>query len=47
MTTAAPKQMNIFERYLSLWVALCMAAGLIIGKLLPDAVRSLDSAAPA
>ena len=22
-----PKRMNLFERYLSLWVALCMAAG--------------------
>src|SRR5438046_2108217 len=42
MTTAAPKQMNIFERYLSLWVALCMAAGVILGKVLPDAVRALQ-----
>ncbi len=29
-----PKRMNVFERYLSLWVALCMAAGVILGKLL-------------
>jgi ACR3 family arsenite transporter len=36
------KRMNIFERYLSLWVALCMAAGLIIGKLLPSSVRGLE-----
>ena len=42
MTAATPKQMNIFERYLSLWVALCMAAGVILGKLLPDAVRALQ-----
>jgi ACR3 family arsenite transporter len=34
--------MNVFERYLSLWVALCMAAGVIIGKLLPASVRGLQ-----
>jgi ACR3 family arsenite transporter len=36
------KRMNVFERYLSLWVALCMAAGVILGKLLPASVRSLQ-----
>jgi len=34
--------MNVFERYLSIWVALCMAAGVILGRLLPDAVRTLQ-----
>lgn len=34
--------MNVFERYLSLWVALCMAAGLILGKLLPGSVHALQ-----
>jgi arsenite transporter len=34
-------QLAFFERYLSLWVALCMAAGLALGKLLPSAVESL------
>ena len=33
--------MNAFERYLSLWVALCMAAGVILGKLMPGATASL------
>jgi ACR3 family arsenite transporter len=42
MNAAAPKRMNVFERYLSLWVALCMAAGLILGKLLPGSVRALQ-----
>jgi len=28
--------MGIFERYLSLWVALCIAAGVIFGNWLPD-----------
>ena len=39
---AVPKRMNIFERYLSLWVALCMAAGVILGRLLPGAIRALQ-----
>jgi len=34
--------MNIFERYLSIWVVLCMAAGVILGKLLPDSVLALQ-----
>jgi ACR3 family arsenite transporter len=34
--------MNVFERYLSLWVALCMAVGVILGKLLPDSVHTLQ-----
>jgi arsenite transporter len=34
-------RLAFFERYLSLWVALCMAAGLAFGKLLPSAVEIL------
>jgi len=34
--------MNVFERYLSLWVALCMAAGVILGRLLPSSVHALQ-----
>ena len=36
------KRLNIFERYLSLWVALCMAAGILLGRLLPASVRALQ-----
>ncbi len=28
--------MGLFERYLSLWVALCISAGLILGHILPE-----------
>lgn len=34
--------MNRFERYLSLWVALCMGAGLLLGKAFPGAVLALQ-----
>jgi len=33
--------MTFFERYLSLWVALCMAAGVAVGKLAPAAVQAI------
>jgi arsenite transporter len=37
---AAPK-LAFFERYLSLWVALCMVAGIVLGKLIPSAVQAI------
>ena len=39
------KRLNLFERYLSLWVAACMVVGVLIGKLLPglvDAFRRME-----
>ncbi|MCC0179637.1 ACR3 family arsenite efflux transporter [Waterburya agarophytonicola K14] len=36
-------QLNIFEKYLSLWVALCIGGGIILGKLFPGIAQSLDS----
>lgn len=33
--------LGTFERYLSVWVALCMVAGMGLGKLLPGAVAGL------
>src|SRR5579871_2891288 len=33
--------LGTFERYLSVWVALCMAAGIGLGKLLPDAIAAV------
>jgi len=35
------KRLDFFERYLSLWVLLCMAIGISVGKLLPDLSRWL------
>ena len=31
--------MSIFERYLSIWVSLCILAGIGLGQLFPDLVR--------
>jgi ACR3 family arsenite transporter len=33
---AAKQAMNLFERYLTFWVALCIVAGITLGHLLPD-----------
>ncbi|MFZ1293065.1 MAG: arsenical-resistance protein, partial [Pseudomonadales bacterium] len=33
--------MGIFERYLSLWVGLCILAGVLFGNLLPDAFQQI------
>jgi ACR3 family arsenite transporter len=33
--------LGVFERYLSLWVVLCMALGIGLGKLLPAAVAAI------
>ena len=32
------KRLAFFERYLTLWVGLCMVIGVVLGKLLPGAV---------
>jgi ACR3 family arsenite transporter len=40
---ASEKQLNPFERYLTLWVGLCMLAGIVLGKLAPDLMGSVRS----
>jgi len=37
------KQMSFFDKYLTVWVAICMAVGVGLGKLIPDVVASLRS----
>lgn len=37
----APKAMSVFERYLSLWVGLCIAAGVVLGELIPGVFEAL------
>jgi ACR3 family arsenite transporter len=38
-----PKRLNFFERYLSLWVLICMGVGVAGGKLLPEATTAVSS----
>ena len=33
--------MSVFDRYLSLWVALCIVAGVLLGNLLPGVFRTI------
>jgi ACR3 family arsenite transporter len=40
-TVSGGKRLNVFERYLSLWVAVCMAAGVALGKYLPGLTEGL------
>jgi len=37
-----PKQMSFFDRYLSIWVAICIIVGIAIGKLLPGVPAVLE-----
>ncbi len=37
------KKLSIFEKYLTLWVLLCIGAGILLGKLLPKVALTLDS----
>jgi ACR3 family arsenite transporter len=40
--TKQPKGLGFFERYLTVWVLLCIAGGIALGKLAPGVARSLD-----
>ena len=37
--------MSVFERYLTLWVGLCILVGILLGKLAPEFARTLDGMA--
>ena len=39
------KMTNIFERYLTLWVGLCIIGGIILGKFMPGFAKTLDGLA--
>jgi arsenite transporter len=45
MSAAPSKRLNLFERYLTLWVGLCMVVGIFLGKFAPHlvgAIRNLE-----
>ncbi len=37
--------LNIFERYLTLWVGLCIAGGILLGRVAPGLAQTLDGMA--
>lgn len=44
---SADRKMSVFEKYLYIWVATCILAGIALGKAYPDMARSLDRMAVA
>jgi arsenite transporter len=40
--TATPKRLAFFERYLTIWVFVCMIVGVALGKLAPDFTSALS-----
>jgi ACR3 family arsenite transporter len=43
--TKEPKGLGFFERYLTVWVVLCIAVGIVLGKVAPGIARALDGMA--
>ncbi len=39
------RKLSIFEKYLTLWVGLCIITGVVLGKLAPSLARTLDDMA--
>lgn len=39
------KKLNVFEKYLTLWVILCIAGGIVLGKIAPGFAKYLDGLA--
>lgn len=44
MTAATKPTMSIFERYLTLWVALCIVVGIALGHVFPSVFRAIGQA---
>ncbi len=40
-TAAAPAPLTFFERYLTLWVFLCIVAGIVVGQLFPGPIQAI------
>lgn len=36
-------QLNVFERYLTLWVGLCIGVGILLGRIAPGIAVGLDN----
>ncbi|MCS6294791.1 MAG: ACR3 family arsenite efflux transporter [Nitrospira sp.] len=40
-TLPTEKQLSLFERYLTVWVGLCMVAGVVLGKSMPGVIQAM------
>ncbi|MBU1672276.1 MAG: ACR3 family arsenite efflux transporter [Actinobacteria bacterium] len=47
IATGEVRHLSIFDRYLSIWVALCIIVGTLIGYFIPSTARVLDKASTA
>ena len=45
MSEKTKKAMSMFERYLTVWVGLCIAGGILLGKVAPGLAKALDGMA--
>jgi ACR3 family arsenite transporter len=43
--TRQPRGLGFFERFLTVWVLLCIAGGILLGKIAPEIARTLDGMA--
>ena len=43
--TQQPGGLNVFEKYLTVWVILCIIGGIVLGKLAPGVAETLDGMA--
>jgi ACR3 family arsenite transporter len=43
LTDKKDAQLSFFEKYLTLWIAICIAAGLLVGRFLPQFGQFMDS----
>ncbi len=44
-TVKQPKGLSIFEKYLTVWVFLCIVGGIVLGKVAPGVAKALDGMA--
>ena len=42
LPSSEPKRLNVFERYLTVWVLVCMVVGVALGKLLTGRYRHIE-----
>lgn len=43
MKTVEKRKLSFFEKFLTLWVLLCIGAGIVLGKIVPEVAIRLDS----